>query len=49
MRRDDIDMMFKGGSDDIKRHKWFRGVDWIGLLEKTVRVSLYHILGKTVM
>ncbi|KAI9300415.1 kinase-like domain-containing protein [Cunninghamella echinulata] len=25
------------GSEDVKRHKWFRGVDWIGLLEKTVR------------
>ncbi|CDS05144.1 Putative cAMP-dependent protein kinase 9 [Lichtheimia ramosa] len=30
----------KGGSDDIKRHKWFRGVDWIGLLEKTVRAPI---------
>ncbi|KAL1926709.1 hypothetical protein VTP01DRAFT_5604 [Rhizomucor pusillus] len=27
----------KGGSEDVKRHKWFRGVDWIGLLDKTVR------------
>ncbi|CAO3612491.1 unnamed protein product [Cunninghamella blakesleeana] len=27
----------KNGSEDVKRHKWFRGVDWIGLLEKTVR------------
>ncbi|KAF9544744.1 hypothetical protein EC957_011750 [Mortierella hygrophila] len=26
----------KGGSDDIKNHKWFRGVDWQGLLDKTV-------------
>lgn len=28
----------KGGSEDVRRHKWFRGVDWIGLLDKTVRV-----------
>ncbi|KAG0002257.1 hypothetical protein BGZ65_002791 [Modicella reniformis] len=26
----------KGGSDDIKNHKWFRGVDWQGLMNKTV-------------
>ncbi|KAL1915968.1 uncharacterized protein VTP21DRAFT_6356 [Calcarisporiella thermophila] len=26
----------RGGADDIKRHKWFRGVDWQGLLCKTV-------------
>ncbi|KAF9271086.1 camp-dependent protein kinase catalytic subunit, partial [Linnemannia elongata] len=25
-----------GGSNDIKNHKWFRGVDWQGLLDKTV-------------
>ncbi|CDS02854.1 hypothetical protein LRAMOSA00257 [Lichtheimia ramosa] len=30
----------KGGPEDIKRHKWFRGVDWIGLLEKTVRAPI---------
>ncbi|KAI8391206.1 camp-dependent protein kinase 9 [Radiomyces spectabilis] len=30
----------KSGSDDVKRHKWFRGVDWIGLLEKTVRAPI---------
>jgi hypothetical protein len=29
----------KGGADDIKKHKWFRGVDWQGLLIKTVQVS----------
>ncbi|KAL0080624.1 camp-dependent protein kinase 9 [Phycomyces blakesleeanus] len=26
----------QSGSEDVKRHKWFRGVDWIGLLEKSV-------------
>jgi hypothetical protein len=30
----------KGGADDLKKHKWFRGVDWQGLLNKTVPVSL---------
>jgi serine/threonine protein kinase len=34
----------KGGSEDVKRHKWFRGVDWVGLLEKNVRVSLSTII-----
>jgi protein kinase X len=29
----------KGGPDDIKKHKWFRGVDWQGLLNKTVQVK----------
>ncbi|KAF9993362.1 hypothetical protein BGZ65_011122 [Modicella reniformis] len=26
----------KDGSDDIKNHKWFRGVDWQGLRDRTV-------------
>lgn len=26
----------------MKRHKWFRGVDWVGLLDKNVRVSVYQ-------
>ncbi|KAI7851692.1 camp-dependent protein kinase 9 [Circinella umbellata] len=30
----------KGGSEDVKRHRWFRGVDWIGLLDKTVRAPI---------
>ncbi|KAG0054059.1 cAMP-dependent protein kinase, partial [Linnemannia elongata] len=30
----------KGGSDDIKNHKWFRGVDWQGLLDRTVRAPI---------
>lgn len=29
----------KGGAEDVKKHKWFRGTDWHGLLTKTVRVS----------
>ncbi|KAG0247905.1 hypothetical protein BG011_000759 [Mortierella polycephala] len=30
----------KGGSDDIKSHKWFKGVDWQGLLDKTVAAPI---------
>ncbi|SAM04911.1 hypothetical protein [Absidia glauca] len=30
----------KSGSEDVKRHKWFRGVDWIGLLDKSVRAPI---------
>ncbi|OAD04497.1 protein kinase A catalytic subunit, partial [Mucor lusitanicus CBS 277.49] len=30
----------KGGAEDVKRHKWFRGTDWHGLLTKTVRAPL---------
>ncbi|KAF9370548.1 hypothetical protein CPB97_002651 [Podila verticillata] len=30
----------KDGSDDIKNHKWFRGVDWKGLLDKTVTAPI---------
>ncbi|KAF9918710.1 hypothetical protein BX616_006597 [Lobosporangium transversale] len=26
----------RGGSEDIKSHKWFRGVDWEGLRERRV-------------
>ncbi|KAI8093305.1 camp-dependent protein kinase 9 [Halteromyces radiatus] len=40
----------KGGSEDVKRHKWFRGVDWLGLLEKNVRAPIipsYHHPGDT--
>ncbi|ORX61952.1 Pkinase-domain-containing protein [Hesseltinella vesiculosa] len=40
----------KAGAEDIKRHKWFRGVDWIGLLDKTVRapiVPLFEHQGDT--
>lgn len=38
--------VIQGGSEDVKRHKWFRGVDWIGLLDKTVRV-IHFICGPT--
>jgi serine/threonine protein kinase len=27
----------RGGAGDVKRHKWFRGVDWDGLKARTVR------------
>ncbi|KAG0173595.1 cAMP-dependent protein kinase [Apophysomyces sp. BC1015] len=40
----------KSGSEDVKRHKWFRGVDWIGLLDKNVQapiVPLYQHPGDT--
>ncbi|KAI7862374.1 camp-dependent protein kinase 9 [Spinellus fusiger] len=40
----------QSGSEDIKRHKWFRGVDWIGLLEKNVQAPIipnYHHPGDT--
>ncbi|KAL9550522.1 hypothetical protein MBANPS3_004685 [Mucor bainieri] len=30
----------KGGAEDVKKHKWFRGTDWHGLLTKTVRAPL---------
>ncbi|KAF9971240.1 hypothetical protein BGZ73_005842 [Actinomortierella ambigua] len=30
----------KGGSDDIKNHKWFRGVDWQGLMDRTVQAPI---------
>ncbi|CAO3692078.1 unnamed protein product [Umbelopsis ramanniana] len=30
----------KGGAEDVKRHKWFRGVDWFGLLEKKVQAPI---------
>lgn len=34
----------KGGAEDVKQHKWFRGVDWFGLLEKTVQVRSLLLL-----
>ncbi|KAI8376233.1 camp-dependent protein kinase 9 [Radiomyces spectabilis] len=40
----------KGGSEDVKRHKWFRGVDWLGLLDKNVLAPIvppYHHPGDT--
>jgi len=27
----------KGGADDVKRHKWFKGIDWDELLERKVK------------
>lgn len=32
--------LLQDGSDDIKNHKWFRGVDWQGLLDKTVAAPI---------
>lgn len=31
----------KGGADDIKNHRFFKGTDWRGLLRRTVRVNFY--------
>ncbi|KAJ3090648.1 hypothetical protein HK102_003096 [Quaeritorhiza haematococci] len=33
----------KAGSEDIKRHKWFRGVDWQGLLNRAVVAPIVPI------
>ncbi|KAI9325783.1 camp-dependent protein kinase [Zopfochytrium polystomum] len=33
----------KGGSDDIKKHKWFRGVDWQGLVERSVHAPIVPV------
>ncbi|KAI9352488.1 camp-dependent protein kinase [Zopfochytrium polystomum] len=35
----------KSGSEDIKKHKWFRGVDWQGLLNKTVHAPIVPVCG----
>ncbi|KAJ3210206.1 cAMP-dependent protein kinase [Entophlyctis luteolus] len=34
----------KCGSDDIKKHRWFRGVDWNGLLMKGVGAPIVPIV-----
>ncbi|KAJ3415698.1 protein kinase A catalytic subunit [Chytridiales sp. JEL 0842] len=30
----------KGGADDVKKHKWFRGVDWNGLLNRSIQAPI---------
>ncbi|CAH1765014.1 8406_t:CDS:10, partial [Entrophospora sp. SA101] len=30
----------RGGSDDVKKHKWFRGVDWQGLYDRRVAAPI---------
>ena len=30
----------RGGSDDVKRHKWFREVDWQGLYDRRVAAPI---------
>ena len=30
----------RGGSDDVKRHKWFREVDWLGLYDRRVSAPI---------
>ena len=30
----------KGGGDDIRRHKWFRGLDWAAIFNKTEKAHL---------
>jgi serine/threonine protein kinase len=30
----------KAGADDVKKHKWFNGVDWEMLLARRIPVSI---------
>lgn len=30
----------KNGAEDVKSHRWFRGVDWIGLLNRTIAAPI---------
>ncbi|CAG8722388.1 31105_t:CDS:2, partial [Racocetra persica] len=30
----------RGGSEDVRKHKWFRGVDWQGLYERRVQAPI---------
>lgn len=30
----------RGGSEDVKKHKWFRGVDWQGLYDKQIQAPI---------
>ncbi|KAJ3285934.1 hypothetical protein HK104_009247 [Borealophlyctis nickersoniae] len=34
----------KAGSEDIKKHKWFRGVDWDALLKKHVQAPIIPVV-----
>ncbi|TPX65756.1 hypothetical protein SpCBS45565_g04935 [Spizellomyces sp. 'palustris'] len=34
----------KDGSEDIKRHKWFRGVDWQALLNRAVQAPIVPVI-----
>ena len=33
----------QAGSEDIKRHKWFRGVDWDALVRKQVQAPIIPV------
>ncbi|KAJ3194934.1 hypothetical protein HK101_001544 [Irineochytrium annulatum] len=33
----------KAGAEDIKKHKWFRGVDWQGLLNRSVNAPIVPV------
>lgn len=33
---------FKSGADDVKRHRWFKGVDWQEVAQRKLIVSTYH-------
>lgn len=30
----------RGGSEDVKKHKWFRGVDWQGLYDRRIQAPI---------
>jgi serine/threonine protein kinase len=33
----------KEGAEDVKKHKWFRGVDWNGLLRRSVQAPIVPV------
>lgn len=34
----------KGGAEDVRKHKWFRGVDWIAVLNKRIVPPIRPVL-----
>lgn len=36
-------LFYKAGSEEIRKHKWFKGVDWIGLLNKTIPAPIVPV------
>ena len=39
-------MCVQNGADDIKRHKWFKGVDWDGVPARKLEVSTTTTTGE---
>ena len=37
-----LNFILQDGIEEVKQHKWFRGVDWDAVLMRKVTVSLYH-------